>query len=120
MKQRCYYKKHVSPSYRKNKIIVCDEWKDNFVNFRDWALNNGYQDNLSIDRIDNLGNYSPENCRWANADIQNRNKSSNIVWFEHNGEKMCLKDWCRRLNINYDYTRRKIYNGSTIRKALGL
>ena len=54
-------------------ITICEEWLD-IHNFYDWAMSNGYSDELSIDRIDNDGNYCPENCRWVNSSIQNRNK----------------------------------------------
>jgi hypothetical protein len=54
-------------------ITICDEWLD-VQNFYDWAMSNGYSDELSIDRIDNDGNYCPENCRWATSTIQSRNK----------------------------------------------
>lgn len=57
-------------------IKVCDEWHKWEV-FRDWALNNGYQDGLTIDRIDGDGNYEPSNCRWVTMDIQANNKSNN-------------------------------------------
>ena len=57
-------------------ISICDEWKDDFMSFYDWAITNGYEENkgLSIDRIDNDGNYEPSNCRWATQTIQNRNQ----------------------------------------------
>jgi DNA-directed RNA polymerase subunit RPC12/RpoP len=55
-------------------ITICDEWKNDFMSFYDWAMTNGYSDELSIDRIDNDGGYSPENCRWTTSIIQNRNK----------------------------------------------
>ena len=55
-------------------ITICDEWKNDFMSFYDWAMSNGYSDELSIDRIDNDGNYCPENCRWVSSNIQNRNK----------------------------------------------
>jgi hypothetical protein len=61
-------------------ITICEEWKNDFMSFYDWAMSNGYSDELSIDRIDNDGNYCPENCRWSNQVIQSRNqriKSSN-------------------------------------------
>ena len=55
-------------------IKVCDEWKNDFMPFYNWAMSNGYSDELSIDRIDNDGNYEPNNCRWVSSNIQNRNK----------------------------------------------
>ena len=55
-------------------ITICDEWKNDFMSFYAWAMTNGYSDELSIDRIDNDGGYSPENCRWTTSIIQNRNK----------------------------------------------
>lgn len=54
-------------------IIICETWKD-FDSFCEWALNNGYKDNLTIDRIDFNGNYEPSNCRWTTMDIQLKNK----------------------------------------------
>lgn len=76
MKKRCYntnnndYKKW----YGSRGIKVCDEWKNSFINFYNWAKQNGYQDNLSIDRINVNGNYEPSNCRWATAKEQANNK----------------------------------------------
>ena len=54
-------------------ISVCKEWLK-YENFREWALNNGYEEHLTIDRINNDGNYEPNNCRWVNRTVQNRNK----------------------------------------------
>ena len=55
-------------------ITICEEWKNDFMSFYDWAMKNEYSDELSIDRIDNDGNYCPENCRWTTSTIQNRNQ----------------------------------------------
>ena len=60
-------------NYGGRGITVCSEWRDNYVTFREWALENGYSDNLSIDRINVDGNYEPSNCRWTTATVQNRN-----------------------------------------------
>lgn len=78
MKNRCYYKKHPEFKYWGGRgITVCKEWKEGFVPFYSWAISNGYQENLSIDRIDVNGNYCPENCRWATAYEQAHNKRMN-------------------------------------------
>lgn len=75
MKQRCYYTKHKDyHSYGGRGITVCDEWKHDFKAFYDWAVNNGYRDDLTIDRVNVDGNYEPSNCRWATHLEQSKNK----------------------------------------------
>ena len=63
-------------SYGGRGITICDEWRNDFLSFYNWAMSNGYEENkgLSIHRIDNDGNYCPENCRWTTSTIQNRNQ----------------------------------------------
>ena len=75
MKQRCYYTKHDSYSnYGARGVTVCDEWRNSFKAYSDWALSNGYKEGLQIDRIDNYKGYSPENCRWVTQKENNKNK----------------------------------------------
>lgn len=78
-------------------IKVCDEWANSFEAFRDWALANGYSDDLTIDRIDVNGNYEPSNCRWATIKEQGRNKRNN-VWLTLDGETHILTDWANITN----------------------
>lgn len=75
MKNRCYRKVyHAYKHYGGRGITICDEWKNNFQAFYDWAMANGYRDDLSIDRIDSNKNYNPFNCRWTTMAEQNKNK----------------------------------------------
>lgn len=75
MKTRCYNTSDFHfERWGARGITVCDEWKNDFKAFYDWAMSNGYSDDLSIDRIDNDKGYSPDNCRWATAKEQNNNK----------------------------------------------
>ncbi len=71
MRSRCKYS---HKDYRDRGITICDEWAKSFTAFKDWALANGFDENLSIDRIDNDGNYEPSNCRWATRATQSANQ----------------------------------------------
>ena len=75
MKNRCRNKNVSCYKYYGGKGVgVCDKWANDFLSFRNWALENGYEENLTIDRIDNDGDYEPSNCRWVTMGVQSRNK----------------------------------------------
>ncbi len=110
MKSRCTIPTATGyENYGGRRIKFCDEWND-FEPFRDWALSNGYRDNLSIDRKDNNGNYEPENCRWATELEQQNNKSNNHL-VEINGVVKNMKQWCKEYNLNYDTFRTRLNKG---------
>lgn len=106
MHARCECEKHESYKIYKDKKI-CDEWhsipnrakQTGFLAFYEWAINNGYRDDLSLDRIDNAKGYSPENCRWVTIKQQARNTTKNIV-IEMYGEKHILIEWCEIFGIS--------------------
>lgn len=79
---------------------MCDEWLNDFQAFYDWSIVNGYNDNLTLDRIDNNGNYEPNNCRWVTQTQQSRNRRF-CKYYTINGETKCLGEWCELRGLNY-------------------
>ena len=106
IKTRCYNKKEKAYKYYGGRgITMCDEWLSDFMNFYNWAIDNGYDENAkkyecTIDRIDNNKGYFPDNCRWVTQQIQNRNKRTNKN-ITYNGETHCLMEWAEILGVNY-------------------
>jgi len=100
MKDRCYNPNKSNYCYYGGRgIVICEEWLDNFENFYNWAMSNGYKSHLSIDRINSNGNYEPANCRWITQKEQNNNRRDNkIITF--NGETHTISEWADKLKIN--------------------
>jgi hypothetical protein len=99
MKQRCGNENNTNyHSYGERGIRVCDEWFDDYETFRDWALENGYSDELTLDRRNNNGIYSPDNCRWADRYTQMNNRR-NTRYITYNGETHSVSEWARILNV---------------------
>lgn len=105
-------------NYGGRGITVCDEWLHDFQAFYDWAMANGYEDHLTIDRIEVNGNYSPDNCRWiTNKDQQNNRRTSHLLTYK--GETRSLKDWSKIVGINYSTLKGRInVYGWSAEKAL--
>lgn len=115
MIDRCFNPKNKNFNrYGGRGIIVCNEWLifDNFLHDMGEP-----QKHLSIDRIDNNGNYSKDNCRWATHTQQERNKSTNAI-FTHNGKTMCMKEWAEYIGINYSTLANRLYRGWTFDRAI--
>jgi hypothetical protein len=87
-------------NYGGRGIEVCNEWKNNFLNFYNWAMQNDYQKNLTIDRINNDGNYEPNNCRWVTMQKQSYNRRDSYMITINNKTK-CLAEWCKIYKIPY-------------------
>lgn len=114
MRKRCYNPKSSNyQNYGGRGIIVCDEWSV-FETFKHWSLENGYDDSLSIDRIDVNGNYEPSNCRWSTPTQQANNRRTSTL-YEYNGEQHTLAEWCRMYDLDYNLVHKKIhYRGYTL------
>lgn len=119
MTQRCYNKNRDDyPRYGGRGIYVCDEWLERddkgnspgFLNFVKWSLENGYSENLTIDRIDVNGPYAPWNCRWVGNDIQSINKRNN-KYISYKGYNFSMNIWSKITGIPYDVIRARLNRG---------
>lgn len=102
--------------YGAKGIKLCEEWDKSYLCFMKWAIENGYKENLTIDRINPFGDYEPSNCRWTTRKEQARNKTTNRI-IEYNGEKRLFIDWCREFNILPVTLRQRFKRGWSVEKA---
>lgn len=117
MRERCY---RVNHTYYKNYggrgIKICDEWQT-FESFRDWAMSHGYADNLTIDRIDYDGDYSPDNCRWSTMKEQQNNKRSNRV-VAYRGKKYTLTELAEKSGLKKTTLKERLNMGWSVEDAV--
>jgi len=117
MKQRCLNKSCDAYKYYGGRgITACDDWVNGFINFYNWAELNGYKKGLTIERVDNNGNYEPENCIWVTQKHQNTNKRGNRI-IEYQGHALCVSEWSIKLGINRNSLIKRLNNWS-VEKAL--
>lgn len=109
IKNRCYNEKDCTHRklYYDRGIRMCKEWEESFIEFLKWALDNGYNDNLTIDRIDNNGDYSPTNCRWVTV-LEQANNRRNSFRVLYKNKEDTLANFCRENNLKYDTVYRRI------------
>ena len=108
IKNRCYnHKCSAYKNYGGRGICMCEEWKNNPFLFYFWAVNNGYKEGLTIDRIDNNGDYCPENCRWVTYKEQANNTRKNHI-ICYNGIEKTMSEWSEYLGITYSQIKYRI------------
>ena len=114
----CHTGTAASKMYGDRGIKICEEWKNNYESFKEWAINNGYRDDLTIDRIDVNGDYCPENCRWADAKMQANNRRSS-KYVEVDGVSKSLAQWADDLGYSRSifHARAKLY-GTTVEEQV--
>lgn len=99
IRRRCYNTKDINyKDYGMRGIVLCEEWRNDFRNFYKWAIENGWQKGLSIERIDYNGNYCPENCKWIPLCEQPKNRRG-LVFITYKGETHLLSEWANILKM---------------------
>ena len=117
LNDRCYNPKNASyKSYGSRGIAVCEEWRENFEPFCDWALANGYQDNLQIDRGKNHLGYSPTNCRWVTCRVNQNNRRSNKT-FPFQGKTRTVSEIARLIGVPPFLVASRLRKGYSIEEA---
>lgn len=120
MLQRCYNpKKPKYPNYGARGIVVCDEWKDDYNVFKDWAINNGYRDDLTIERVDVNGNYEPNNCKWI-TNLEQMWNRTDTLWVMYKGKQYCMSHILRELGLlqHMSAIKKRMKNGCDFEKAV--
>ena len=119
IKRRCYCKSVRSyKDYGARGIKMCEEWERSSSAFIKWALENGYEEGLTIERINNDGDYCPGNCKWIPFTEQQGNRR-NCVKIEYNGKTKNLSQWCRDLGLDYSRVHNRMKKlGWTFEKAI--
>jgi hypothetical protein len=111
MMERCYNPNSINFSkYGARGITICHEWLNNNKSFFDWALKNGWEKGLQIDRINNLLGYSPENCHFVTSRENNRNRNNNL-FVTVNGKTKCLSEWVTIYDVRYKTARERLIKG---------
>lgn len=118
MKDRCNNKNNSNYKYYGERgINVCESWQRDFMTFYEWAMANGYQDNLTIDRIDVNGNYEPSNCRWITLEEQQNNKT-NSRYITYDNKTYTISSWEKMQGFKRGLVRDRLKRGWTIERAL--
>lgn len=118
MRSRCNNPKATKYEiYGGRGIKVCDEWENSFHSFYDWCLANGYEEGLTIDRINGDGNYEPSNCRWVDYKVQNNNLSTSVKIY-YNGKEQSVGDWANEIGVTKKCLSERLRRGWTIERAL--
>ena len=120
MKSRCYNSNDTTyKNYGGREIEICDEWlgENGFITFYNWAMQNGYADNLTIERNNHEGNYEPDNCRWIPIEDQAKN-TRRIRLVRIGNDVKSLSEWCRVLNVSMSTVYKRLNKGWSAEKAL--
>lgn len=116
--------KSCTKNYRKLGIKMCDEWRNDFKAFYDWAISNGYKEEMlpngknkwTIDRIDTYGDYTPSNCRWITNKEQMNNQTTNKR-ITYNNRTQTLAQWCEELGLDYGLVNQRLWSGWDVDRA---
>ena len=112
MKSRCFNPNTPNYKYYGGKgVVVCEQWVNDFQSFYDWAMEHGYSEELTIDRMNVEGNYEPTNCRWVTMKEQCNKNNSRIYEIELHGEKYSLRDFTDIIGESYSKLQTKLYRG---------
>lgn len=118
-KTRCYNQRQQNAfrKYGAKGVQMCDEWRNSYESFKLWALENGYDDSLTLDRVDPAGPYSPENCRWATQKQQQNNRTNNRR-IEFNGHTKTLAEWADATGFTKSTIEHRLSRGWSVTETL--